>query len=61
MVLREPALAWRFCDRVLLVHGDGLTESGPARTMLTAERLSALYDYPMLAVECGGQMSYNFV
>jgi len=58
MVLHEPALAWRFCDRVLLVHGDGLTESGPARTMLTAERLSALYDYPMLAVEFGGQMSF---
>ncbi len=58
MVLHEPALAWRFCDRVLLVHGDGLTESGPARTMLTAERLSALYDYPMLAVECEGQMSF---
>lgn len=58
MVLHEPALAWRFCDRVLLVHGDGLTESGPARTMLTAERLSALYHYPMLAVECEGRMSF---
>ena len=58
MVLHEPALAWRFCDRVLLVHGDGLTECGPARTMLTAERLSALYHYPMLAVECEGQMSF---
>ena len=58
MVLHEPALAWRFCDRVLLVHGDGLTECGPTRTMLTAERLSALYHYPMLAVECEGRMSF---
>ncbi len=58
MVLHEPALAWRFCDRVLLVHGDGLTESGPAKTMLTAERLSALYQYPMLAYECDGQISF---
>ncbi|WP_305072372.1 ABC transporter ATP-binding protein [Propionivibrio sp.] len=58
MVLHEPALAWRFCDRVLLVHSDGLTECGPTRTMLTAERLSALYHYPMLAVECEGRMSF---
>ena len=56
MVLHEPALAWRYCDRVLLVHGDGATECGPAREMLTAEKLSALYDYPMLAFERDGQL-----
>ena len=56
MVLHEPALAWRYCDRVLLVHGDGVTECGPAREMLTAEKLSALYDYPMLAFERDGQL-----
>ena len=56
MVLHEPALAWRYCDRVLLVHGDGATECGPAREMLTADKLSALYDYPMLAFERDGQL-----
>lgn len=56
MVLHEPALAWRYCDRVLLVHGDGVTECGSAREMLTAEKLSALYDYPMLAFERDGQL-----
>ena len=56
MVLHEPALAWRFCDSVLLVHGDGRTECGPVRDMLSAEKLSALYDYPMLAIEREGQL-----
>lgn len=58
MVLHEPALAWRFCDRVLLIHGDGRTELGSARDMLTAERLSALYQYPLQAVKCDGRISF---
>lgn len=58
MVLHEPALAWRYCDRALLVHGDGHTESGPAREMLTAERLSTLYQYPLAAVESDGRISF---
>ena len=56
MVLHEPALAWRFCDRVLLVHGDGRTECGPVRDMLTAGKLSALYGYPMQVFERDGQL-----
>ena len=56
MVLHEPALAWRFCDRVLLVHGNGSTEYGAVRDMLTAEILSALSDYPMQVIERDGQL-----
>jgi iron complex transport system ATP-binding protein len=56
MVLHEPALAWRFCDRVLLVFGDGRCECGPAAEMLNAERLSALYDYPLRVFEHDGQL-----
>ena len=58
MVLHEPALAWRFCDRALLIHGDGYTESGTTREMLTAERLSALYQYPLEALESDGRISF---
>ena len=58
MVLHEPALAWRFCDRALLIHGDGHCESGPVREMLTAERLSALYQYPLQAIEAEGRISF---
>ena len=56
MVLHEPQLAWRFCDRVLLMHGDGRCDSGPVREMLTAERLSVLYDYPLQVFERDGQL-----
>ncbi len=58
MVLHEPALAWRFCDRALLIHGDGNTDTGPVREMLTVERLSALYQYPLQALECDGRISF---
>ncbi|MFT3848843.1 MAG: ABC transporter ATP-binding protein [Propionivibrio sp.] len=58
MVLHEPALAWRYADRVLLIHGDGLTESGPSHEMLTAERLSALYQYPLHVLEHDGRVSF---
>jgi iron complex transport system ATP-binding protein len=56
MVLHEPALAWRFCDRVLLVFGDGRCECGPTTEMLNAERLSDLYDYPLRVFEHDGQL-----
>jgi iron complex transport system ATP-binding protein len=58
MVLHEPGLAWRFCDRALLVHGDGLAESGTTHDMLTAGRLSALYQYPLQALESDGYISF---
>ncbi len=58
MVLHEPALAWRFCDKVLLIHGDGVAECGPVREMLTVERLSALYQYPLRALQSDGQISF---
>ena len=56
MVLHEPALAWRFCDRALLLHGNGRYECGPTPEMLSAERLSALYDYPLQVFERDGQL-----
>jgi len=58
MVLHEPALAWRYCDRALLIHGDGRHELGPVREMLTAEHLSALYQHPLQAVEIDGLVGF---
>ena len=57
-VLHEPALAWRFCDRALLVYGDGRTDFGSIQEMLTAERLSALFQYPLTAFEHEGQIGF---
>lgn len=58
MVLHEPTLARRFCDRALLVHGDGHVEEGPIARMLTAEKLSALFEYPLAATEYGGHIGF---
>ncbi len=46
MVLHEPALAYRFFDRVLLMYGDAHAEIIAAK-QLSAEKLSWLYDYPL--------------
>ena len=58
MVLHEPALAARFCDRALLMHGDGCVDTGSIAEMLTAERLSALFEYPLARTECGGYAGF---
>jgi iron complex transport system ATP-binding protein len=53
--LHDPTLAARFADRVLLLFGDGRWSAGPVRETLTAERLSALYDSPMIELEKDGR------
>lgn len=58
MVMHDPGLAARYCDRALLVHGDGRVESGSAAAMLTAERLSVLYQHPLRMIESDGQRCF---
>ncbi|MBS1190836.1 MAG: transporter ATP-binding protein [Rhodocyclaceae bacterium] len=58
MVLHDPGLAHRYCDRVLLVGGDGGTELGSADDMLTADRLSRLYGYRLRLVEADGRRCF---
>jgi iron complex transport system ATP-binding protein len=53
--LHDPTLAARFADRVLLLFGDGRWSAGPVRETLTAEKLSALYDSPMIEIEKDGR------
>ncbi|RCX24939.1 ABC transporter ATP-binding protein [Thioalbus denitrificans] len=50
MVLHDPNLAARFCDRLLLLHGEGVTQAGPATDLLTAANLERLYRHPMRAI-----------
>ena len=54
MVLHEPGLADRYCDRALLLYGDGRHEIGPCRDMLNADRLATLYGHPLKEVESDG-------
>ncbi len=58
MVLHDPALAHRFCDRALLVHGDGQTRQGPVDDILTAETLSELYGYGLRQIEDRGHRCF---
>jgi iron complex transport system ATP-binding protein len=54
MVLHEPGLADRYCDRALLLFGDGHHEIGPCREILSADRLATLYGHPLQEVESHG-------
>jgi iron complex transport system ATP-binding protein len=54
MVLHEPGLADRYCDRALLLYGDGRHEIGPCRDILSADRLAELYGHPLQEVESHG-------
>lgn len=58
MVLHDPALAHRFCDRVLLIHGDGRTDLGSADAILTGERLSELYGYRLRGLDVDGRRCF---
>lgn len=53
--LHDPTVAARFADKALLLFGDGRWAAGPARELLTASRLSELYQSPMLELEKNGR------
>jgi len=46
-VLHDPNLARAHAHAVALMHGDGTVETGRGRGWLTAERLTALYGWPI--------------
>ena len=53
MVLHEPGLAARYCDRALLLFDDGHWLFGDVATVLTADHLSALYGHPLRELQDG--------
>jgi iron complex transport system ATP-binding protein len=50
MVLHDINLAARYASHVLLLDGEGGHVFGPARKVLTVERLSAAFGHPLRAV-----------
>jgi iron complex transport system ATP-binding protein len=50
MVLHDVNLAVRYCNRVLLLYGDGQTEQGDMQTVINEERLSRLYHHRVVAL-----------
>jgi iron complex transport system ATP-binding protein len=59
MVLHDPNQALRYCDRVLLLYGDGQWESGTCEELLTVERLSRLYKHPMHMLQQGEERFFT--
>jgi iron complex transport system ATP-binding protein len=53
--LHDPTLAARHADRVLLLHGDGRWQCGPAAELLNAANLSALYLTEIVELGGGGR------
>lgn len=53
MVLHDPNQALRYCDKVLLLSGDGHWQAGRCKELLTAETLSRLYGHPLEMVAQG--------
>ena len=47
MVLHDPNLAARFCDRLLLLFEGGEALAGPTADLLSEENLSRLYGHPI--------------
>lgn len=50
MVLHDVNLAVRYCDKVLLLFGNGETLQGATRELLTEANLQRLYHHPMRRV-----------
>lgn len=54
IVLHDVNLAARYCDKVLLLFGEGETVQGATRDFLTEANLQRLYHHPMRRVPTGG-------
>lgn len=58
MTLHDVNLADRFCDHVLLLHGDGCHAAGRREDVLDETHLSALYGHPVRCLREGGRRAF---
>ena len=58
MSLHDINLAARFCNRILMLYGDGEAALGSAAEMLTPEKLSRLYRVPVRVVPWEGGRAF---
>jgi len=58
MSLHDINLAARFCNRILMLFGEGEAALGAAEEMLTPEKLSRLYRVPVRVVPWEGGRAY---
>lgn len=55
MVLHDLVFAGRYCDHFLLLHGDGGFEAGTREQVFDAQRLGALYGFPVESARLGDE------
>ncbi len=55
MALHDLIFAARYCNRFLLLFGEGRHSAGQADEALTADHLGELYGFPLVPVEVGGE------
>ncbi len=53
MVLHDVNLALRYCQRALLLYGDGRWQEGPMAQVIHADALSELYQHPLRELRDG--------
>lgn len=58
MILHDLNIASRFCNKILMLFGDGKTMQGSCSDMLTSERLNELFDYPIEQMNKGGKVVF---
>lgn len=54
MILHDVNVASRYCNKILMLHGDGKYLVGEKEEMLTADNLNKLYDYPITEISKNG-------
>lgn len=59
IVLHDVNLALRYCQRALLLFGDGRWQEGPAQQVLSAPILSELYGHPLLELRDGPRRHFT--
>lgn len=55
MAVHDINIAEQYCDRILMVFGDGKTRAGLREELLTAENLLELYGHPLRMLKEGRQ------
>lgn len=55
MSVHDINLAARYCNKILMLFADGSTAHGNTKEMLSSERLSRLYQYPIDALSLNDQ------
>lgn len=58
MILHDLNIASRFCNKILMLFGDGKTMQGDCSEMLTGERLNELFDYPIDQMKKDGKVVF---